>query len=161
MANDRYPTARSERLLVEAFEQELLLYDLDTDRAHALDERAAAIWRACDGNSSVSEIASRTANDDAAVESTLERLAELGLLTEATSVPAVHTRRSVLRRGAIAGAVGVAAAPIIQTIVTPTAAQAGGTCIPSGQACDVNSPVACCSQCCQSTFGGTPPFVCC
>lgn len=161
MPSHGFPIARSERLLVEVFEQELLLYDLDSDRAHALDGRAASIWRACDGSSSVSEIAARTGTDRAVVESTLERLAELELVTEATVRAAVHTRRSVLHRGVIAGAVGVAAVPIIQTIVAPTAAHAGGTCVPSGQGCDVNNPLTCCSQCCQSTFGGTPAFVCC
>ncbi len=51
------PKARSEGIISKEVDGELLIYDRACDRAHCLNETAAAIWTLCDGRTSVSMIA--------------------------------------------------------------------------------------------------------
>jgi Coenzyme PQQ synthesis protein D (PqqD) len=51
------PRAREAGLIVRELEDETLVYDADTDRAHCLNQTAARIWKHCDGTSSVPQIA--------------------------------------------------------------------------------------------------------
>jgi hypothetical protein len=144
---------------VEELGDELLVYDLNTDEAHSLDPSAAAIWRACDANSTAPGIAARTGQSETAVRTTLERLAELDLLAAGSFAADTHSRRAVLRRGLLAGAAGVAAVPLIRSIVTPPAAHAQSGCVADQEN---NTP---CTQTCQCIEGcccnipvGNPTF---
>jgi len=51
------PKARSEEIITRQVEGELLIYDQARDSAHCLNETAAAVWKLCDGQSSVGAIA--------------------------------------------------------------------------------------------------------
>src|SRR5207247_8926846 len=51
------PMARSEGLVVEQLDGEVLIYDLERHRAHCLNEASALVWRACDGTRPVPELA--------------------------------------------------------------------------------------------------------
>jgi len=53
------PKARSEGIITKDIDGELLIYDRTRDRAHCLNETAAAIWKLCDGRRSVGEIAAQ------------------------------------------------------------------------------------------------------
>src|SRR5690348_5320233 len=50
------PKARHKGLVVQEMPDEVLVYDLNTNKAHCLNDSAAAIWRACDGSNSVADI---------------------------------------------------------------------------------------------------------
>ena len=76
------PLARSEGLITEELDGELLVYDSESNLAHALDAEAAALWRACDGHTDAHTLAARCATSDDNVRITLARLGELGLLEE-------------------------------------------------------------------------------
>ena len=54
--------ARSEGIITKEVEGEVLIYDRARDRAHCLNESAAAIWKLCDGRRSVGEIAASFRN---------------------------------------------------------------------------------------------------
>ena len=158
---DRRPRARQEQLLIETLGDELLVYDADSNQAHALNARASAIWRACDGTRSVEALAqlAGVSQDDA--WSALTQLSELNLLSRSIAAPPSHTRRAVLRRGLVAGGAGVAAVPIIRTVVAPSRADAASaTCTPDNQPCDLNNPGACCSQTCCNFSPPNPPVCC-
>ncbi|MDQ6698338.1 MAG: PqqD family protein, partial [Actinomycetota bacterium] len=47
------PRARTSGLLESGVGDELVLYDVEHDRAHALNAPALALWRACDGTADV------------------------------------------------------------------------------------------------------------
>jgi Coenzyme PQQ synthesis protein D (PqqD) len=149
------PIARSEDLLVEELGDELLVYDRGCDEAHSLDASAAAIWRACDGTKPVSAIASDLVLEEAVVQSTVEQLGELGLLLPGSFETAGHSRRALLRHGLVAGAAGVAAVPVIRSIVAPSAAQAQTliVCAPHNDQCGVVTNGTCSSTlpCCDSS----------
>lgn len=51
------PKARSEALITKEVDGELLVYDRTRDKAHCLNESAAAIWKLCDGRTTPAEIA--------------------------------------------------------------------------------------------------------
>src|SRR5215510_1852616 len=53
----RKPIARKEGLVIQELPDELLVYDLDRDRAHCLNETAALVWQSCNGRTTTEEIA--------------------------------------------------------------------------------------------------------
>jgi hypothetical protein len=142
MDDQQRPLARSERVIIEALGDELLVYDLDSDQAHSLDASAAAIWRACDGAVTVEGMSARVDLSEAAVRSTVERLAALDLLAAGSFTRPTHSRRAVLRRGLVAGAAATAVAPLITSIVAPAAAGTTSGCAQLNQSC---ASQVCCS----------------
>jgi hypothetical protein len=58
-ATEFLPLARREALITKEVDGELLVYDVTRDKAHCLNETAAAIWRLCDGRTNVGEISER------------------------------------------------------------------------------------------------------
>jgi hypothetical protein len=57
------PLARREAIITKEVDGELLVYDVTRDKAHCLNETAAAVWRLCDGRTSVAAIAARLTED--------------------------------------------------------------------------------------------------
>jgi phospholipase C len=118
------PLARSEGLIREELDGQLLLYDCESSVAHALDHQATAVWRACDGETDVADIAVRCEMSQETVSLTLARLDELGLLAFNPDEQSGETRRSALRKMTLAGAGLSAGIPVISSLLVPTAASA-------------------------------------
>ncbi|MEO7556111.1 MAG: PqqD family peptide modification chaperone [Acidimicrobiales bacterium] len=144
MAETWLPRARRERLAVTEVGGEVVVYDLDADRAHCLNPSALAIWQSCDGSRTVAEVATVIdAPNEEAVWHGLHQLASEGLLDSALPATAPDrsvSRREMLRKIAIGGAVGLAV-PTVISIVAPQAAAAvskSGNC----QACNGNGQCA-------------------
>jgi hypothetical protein len=125
----RNPVARKAGLVKREVDGELLVYDLERDKAHCLNDSATRIWEYCDGESSVPEIAKLLASDlNASVDHefvwyALERLEKLHLLEEAAVPSALLSqisRRDAVRRIGL----GIVALPLITSIIAPTPAQA-------------------------------------
>jgi hypothetical protein len=128
MRQGEQPRARKAGLLVETVDDEVLVYDTERHRAHALNPSAAGIWRRCDGESTPAEIASRLSDalqtpvTEELVRYGLAQLREFHLLEEpvALSPAAAPSRRDLIR---VAG-LGALALPLITSIVAPVAAEA-------------------------------------
>ncbi len=56
MNNSQIPVARQEGLVIQEMPEEVLVYDLDTNKAHSLNQTAALVWKSCDGKNSVADI---------------------------------------------------------------------------------------------------------
>ena len=56
MKKDFSPKSRKDNLVVQELDGEVLIYDLQTDKAMCLNPTSALVWEACDGYRSVSEI---------------------------------------------------------------------------------------------------------
>ena len=149
-----HPRARTARLILTEVPDELLIYDLDTHRAHCLNRTAALVWKLCDGTRDVgglardlgAELGSPVVED--LVWHTLADLDRHDLMREPSPLPASlagTSRRDFLRHAALATAV---AAPLIASIVAPTAAEAG-SCKATGQPCSSNG------ECCSSNCSGS------
>jgi hypothetical protein len=152
MKERQFPRARLECLSRE-FGDEVLVYDLQRDMGHCLNSTAAATWKLCDGNNSLSQIArtlSRqfsTKVDESVVFQALVQLADVHLLVEPVVGAKLLSRRVAMRRIGIAAAIAL---PLVTSIVAPTPAHAA-SCFPNGHPC--TSPAQCCSGLCGIITG--------
>lgn len=172
MESDR-PIRRSDDLVVQEHAEELLVYDLQSHRAHALNRALADIWRLCDGSRTTSEIARSLAERTEAivpcqiVELGLEQLRGAGLLNYTVRIAEAGkvSRRELVKR---AGLAGFSALPVITSIVVPAAAaaQSGACGVSVGLPCTCNGKVRnfgipCDSSQCTGSCACNPPFTGC
>ena len=151
------PIGRTNNLVVQEYENEVLVYDLTDHRAMSLNETSARVWRACDGQKSVSDIADEIGNEGI----TLLALSELkkAKLVDAKA-PELAKFEGMPRREAIKriGMTSLIALPIIASLAAPTAAQTASAC---GQATNrpTNCPCTADTQCASGNCiggGGNP-----
>ena len=160
------PRARQDELVVEELPDETLVYDLKRHKARCLNRTAALVWRRCDGQTSVAEVAAlleeqlAAPTDEAVVWMALDRLGRAHLLSEPVTLPAdraQYSRRQMLRTLRRAAGISLLL-PVIESIVAPRAA-AQASCIslsaclaigpPCGQLPICGSP----GQCCKTQAG--------
>ena len=151
------PRARKDGLIVQNLPDETLVYDLERDRAHCLNQTAAFVWRHCDGRANAKEIA-RALNhqtkqpvDEKLVWLAIDQLGRNHLLTETPALPphvAGLNRREVMRALGLTAAVAI---PVVASIVAPMPVQAA-TCLGAGVGC--TSPAQCCSGICDGVCIG-------
>jgi len=48
--------ARQNGIVVQEMPDEVLVYDLDSNKAHCLNQSAALVWKSCDGTNTVGDI---------------------------------------------------------------------------------------------------------
>src|ERR1700677_606221 len=126
------PKAKTERLIVKVIDDETLVYDVSRHTANCLNEFAAKVWRQCDGETSVADIADALGEDERAVWLALHKLNKSKLLVEEIALP--PDMRAGKTRREIAGQLGLGAAvAAVSSIVMTTAAHA--SCGTTGQAC--------------------------
>jgi hypothetical protein len=154
------PRARQAGLIVRELDDETLIYDVDTDKAHCLNQTAALIWKHCDGTSAVSQICEvlsqtmETTIDQKVVWYALEQFNKDRLLEEKIEPPAAFMIAGMSRRQMVRtlGLAAMVAIPLVTSIVVPTAVQAGTSCIGDGNPCPTGS------GCCPGLFCfGKPP----
>ena len=129
--SDFHPKARRGEILSEGIGDELVLYDATTLQGHSLNRVAAAVWRGCDGETSVPELARRvsaalgTVTTEDLVWHALGELGDRRLLEEA---PDAHLGAMSLSRRELVERLGVAAGltlALVSSMPIPAAAQAG------------------------------------
>lgn len=128
MNNSQCPIARKSGLVVQEMPDEVLVYDLNSNKAHCLNHTAAKVWRACDGNTSVSEIASAfgKGNNEDLVWLAIDQLSENDLLeSQISSKFKGQSRREVIKKIGLASIVAV---PVIASLVAPQNALAAQSC---------------------------------
>ncbi len=139
------PRARQDELVVEELPDETLVYDLKRHKARCLNRTAALVWRRCDGQTTVAEVAAllerqlKIPADEAVVWMALDRLGTAHLLREPVTLPAErarYSRREVLRTLRRAAGISLLL-PVVESIVAPRAA-AQASCI-SSTACAVST----------------------
>ena len=153
------PRARTNRLVTRDLGDELLVYDLERHKAYCLNQVAMKVFRHCDGETTIPDMARYVGNalglpvDEQVVRLGLVRLEKAHLL-DVPVAQILHTsRREMLRTLGRAAAVVV---PLVTAITVPTSAQAQATgCFANGIPCIANSQ--CCSGNCQPTGAS---FVC-
>lgn len=146
------PAARYEGIICKEVDGELLIYDLDRNKAHCLNSTAAFVWQHCDGQTSLRELARavsealETPFGETVIEMALTQLGRDHLLCETSKeVVADLSRRALVRR------LGLSALllPLITTITAPSALAATSNCVPSGGACMDGGPPCCGATSCQ------------
>lgn len=133
MNNPNNPIARQNGLVVQEISDEVLVYDLDANKAHCLNVSVALVWKSCDGTNSVREIADQfQANGGGKVTEEFVWLA-IGQLNENNLLESkVHpkftgrTRRQALKDIGLASMVAL---PVIASLVAPQKALGSLSCI--------------------------------
>lgn len=130
---DIRPLARTGDLLTEQVDDELLVFDTETNVACRLNRTAALVWRASDGERTLADLVEMLAEefgdvaDEDLVLMSLDTLVEHGLIVSGyerrDSTAERLSRRRFFRRVGVAGA-GAMAAPVVFSMVAPTAAAA-------------------------------------
>ena len=127
-ASDRStrPRARVAGLIVKELPDEVLVYDLESHKAHCLNGPAALIWKHFDGETTISEVASRAASEVGyAVEReivllALQQLQKANLMLADSSLPKTEghlSRRDLIKRLGLAAT----AVPLVTSILAPSA----------------------------------------
>ena len=123
MNNSQVPVARKEGLVIQETPDEVLVYDLEENKAFCLNPTAAEIWKSCDGTSTVAEIAAglKDVRSEDSRESivwlALDQLKEKGLLAnEIASKFEGQTRREVLKKVGLATAIAL---PVVAMLSFP------------------------------------------
>jgi hypothetical protein len=160
--NSSLPRARKEGLVVRELTDEVLVYDLERDKAHCLDFTSALVWKRCDGQTPVKEIAGslegqcETPVSEDMVWLALRQLQRSHLLEECVVRPAGTkraSRRQMMRNMSLAALL----LPAIISITAPMA-WAQGSCAGIGQSC---TSAPCCpgsvcyeGSCCEGLAPG-------
>jgi len=151
------PRARRDGLVIQKLDDETLVYDLERDEAHCLNQTAALVWQRCDGNTTDEGMATLLQTqfqlqvDADLVWLAVKQLQRFHLIEDdegSTTKARAVTRRELLLKYAPAAL----ALPVIMSISAPTPAQACSQ--PAGRAngCACTSNGQCASNFCS---GGT------
>jgi hypothetical protein len=128
-----YPRFRQTEIVVQRLEAELLIYDLNINKAFCLNETLATIYELCDGKNSVAEIVEKSSLNlkspvpEDLIWLALDQLKRNNLLENADEF-AVNfgglNRRQVVRKVGLASLIAL---PLIASVVAPSAltAQSG------------------------------------
>lgn len=131
MNNSQYPLARTNGLVVQEVPNEVLVFDMETNEAHCLNETAAMVWKYCDGKTSVPQIAEilgegKDSVSDDLIWLAIDQLNEHKLLEKQVETKfAGQSRREVLRKIGLASMVAL---PIIASMAAPRSVLAATSC---------------------------------
>lgn len=134
MKLNNYPLSRKDNIVVQESGDEVLLYDLNDNKAFCLNETSALVWELCDGNSSVTDINAKLgkklkqSTSEELVWLALDQLKKEKLLTNAEDIKIDYnglSRRDAIRK---VGFASLVALPVIMAITSPVAAAAGSFC---------------------------------
>jgi len=181
------PKSRKENLVVQELEGEVLIYDLEKNKALCLNQTSALVWQSCDGSRTIAEIGdvvgkqlnSQVGED--LVWLALDQLSRENLIDNKSEIKtrfAGMSRREAVRKVGLASLVAL---PVIASLTAPVAAQTASACNTgvtctctisgmdaggSGMACTATANTGGCNTfpgCrCLATSSGTPvsPGVC-
>ncbi len=150
--------ARQNGIVVQEMPDEVLVYDLDSNKAHCLNQSAALVWKSCDGSNTVGDIVNQFESNGRGkvtedfVWLAIDQLNENGLLQNAVT-PRFQgqSRRQVLKTIGLASMVTL---PVIASLVAPQNAL-------GVVSCNCTSSAQCAPQNgCPSTTNCTPQGLC-
>jgi hypothetical protein len=153
----KMPHARRSGLIAKEADGEVLIYDLERNKAHCLNNMAARVWQYCDGETTLEAACSSLSRELGApcnqelVCYALKQFANDNLLEEKVDLPpfiAGMNRRQLVRA---LGLGAIIAVPLVTTILAPTPAQAA-TQFPPG------SPCCSSTECTSNLCSGIPPM---
>lgn len=136
MNNNFTPKSRKENLVIQELEGEVLIYDLEKNKAFCLNETSALVWQSCDGSRTIADIKTTVGkqlnsqiNEDV-IWLALDQLSKENLVDKQTPLENKFkglSRREVIKK---VGFASVVALPLVTSLVAPMAAnaQSGAVC---------------------------------
>lgn len=128
------PLARKNDIVIQEFGNEILIYDLKSNKAYNLNETSALIWQLSNGDNTICEIAGNITKrlnssiNEEFVWLALEQLRKENLIENKTEISSLYqgiSRREIIRRVGLASMVAL---PLVSSLVAPTAVSAASTC---------------------------------
>lgn len=155
MKKTQIPVARKEGLVIQEMPDELLVYDLETNKAHSLNQTATSVWKACNGENSIADIAKmfdKNSGSEDLVWLAIDQLNENDLLEKEYELDLNgRSRRDLIKK---VGLASVIALPVVASLTAPSSALAAASC-----ACV--APGDCATQpTCPSTVNCAPTGIC-
>lgn len=154
------PKTRTENIVAQETEKEILIYDLKEDKAYCLNETSAMIYQLCDGKNSVAEIANlmsvklnKLVSEDL-IWLALDNFKKDNLLEHEENFEIDFNglnRRQVIKK---VGFASMIALPVVASVIAPTAAMAASAAILLGAACPTGSGCDIGLQCRSLNTGG-------
>jgi hypothetical protein len=159
------PRARQDGLLEEAVGEELLLYDRESHTAHCLSPVAACVWRHCNGERDLAELAQLAGTSENLVADVLRELREKDLLDAGppliqSSIPG-ESRREAIGRVARYGAAAATPFIVSAAVATPAMASSGEEIIKKEGIHECEGPAIpncclCTNFCLEGVMAGVP-----
>ena len=156
MNNPQNPVARTTGLVIQDVPDEVLVYDMETNKAHCLNKTAAMVWKSCNGTRSVAQIAEYVGSQsgekvaDDLVWLAIDQLSDNDLLEKPVKAEFKGiSRRDVIKR---IGLTSMVALPIIASLVAPPTALAVGSCACPGGLINCTTNPPCPTTACSAGF---------
>lgn len=164
MKSSQIPVARKEGLVVQETTDEVLVYDLTSNKAHCLNQTAAFVWKSCDGSNSIPEITRLFEKQTGAsvqedfIWLAIDQLNEKNLLeSELATGFNGRSRREVIKK---IGLATVVALPIVASLTAPTSAMASTSCACSTPGNCITQTTCPSQSNCNCAGVCAPPVVC-
>ena len=159
MSKENKPRSRKENIVVQEVDGEVLIYDLEKNKALCLNQTSALVWQACDGKRTVAQINDllgkqlQTQTDEDIVWLALDQLSKEKLIHPPVDLENKFegmSRREVIRK---VGLGAMVALPVVAGIVAPPAALAQTAC---GNMCTCDNVPVVAGAICGTGGSGTP-----
>ncbi len=133
-ATNPFPKARSEDIVSQQAGDELLVFDKKFHHAHCLNKLAGLVWRHCDGQRSVADLAGivheqlKIPADAQLIELALDELARVQLLegfVPASPEAKQYSRRGLARRLGVGAAAALLLSPLVVSLATASLEKTG------------------------------------
>jgi hypothetical protein len=128
--NTLKPQAKMDNLVVQDLSNEVLIYNLENNKAYSLNETTTLVWQNCDGTKDISAIAKtlevklKQNVPDELIWLALDSLKSENLVSFENATPSLlsgFNRREAIKR---VGFATLAALPLLTSVMAPTAAHA-------------------------------------
>lgn len=138
----KLPKARNTDIIEQNLGNELLIYDLQINRAYTLNETSMKVYRACNGKQTFEDIRNSYQFNDELIHLALSGLQEINLITDYKSSDyfAGLSRREIIKKVGLATMIAL---PMIVSLTAPKSSQAASNSC--GQSC--GSPATCSVSC--------------
>lgn len=145
MKKEKKPKSRQEDIVIQELDGEVLIYDLEKNKAFCLNKTSALVWQACDGKRTVAQISDllgkqlKSQTDEDIVWLALDQLMKEKLLVttpDADGRFAGMSRRDVIRKISVSSMIAL---PVIAGLIAPQAIHANSACILGGE-CTCDTP---------------------
>jgi hypothetical protein len=147
------PRARTKELVIQELPDEVLVYDMERQKAHCLNQTSAFVWKHCDGKTTLAKMTRLLEQrlaipiDDDVVWLALNQLRRFRLLEEGSvTIGTLKVSRRDLVRKYLPAALAL---PVILSIAAPAAAQATSRCGNAGDPCTTTGPPFSQGTCCN------------
>lgn len=156
------PNWSKANIVIQEVENEILIYDLNENKAFCLNETSAIIWQMCDGTRTVAEISETLGKrfnakiSEDFVWLALDQFKKDKLISnDFPSIFAGMSRREVIRK---VGFASIVALPVVASIVAPSPVNAQ-SCIAFLAMCNLAMDLCCPGSICEN-MGGSPNCDC-